>query len=192
MIFYTGRVTFYKRKDGNVAQVVPLWKKMLRLFLLLLVASAFTIHPIHLGLTEILYSPKTRSIQVMHKFFIDDLEAHIEQELKAQGKEVHLRMNTEKENPQTEAYLSAYFNAHFQVKANGKTLHGAFIGKEYEAGAVWIYVDYPTARPKQLYIVGNALIGYHEDQTNIINIEVNEKKGSLRFYKGHDREQINF
>jgi len=166
---------------------------MLRLALLLLATTAFNAHPIHLGLTEVQYNAREKSLQVVHKFFVDDLEADIQREQKERGNAISLRLDTDKESAQANNYLADYLNTHFQFKVNGKQIRGNFIGKEYEGGAVWLYLEYPnTPRPKQLYVVGNALMAYHEDQNNIINLDINGKKGSLRFYKGHDREQISY
>ncbi len=149
-------------------------------------------HPIHLGLSDVLYAEKEKSLQVIHKLFVDDLEAHIEQIAKENGSPVRLFLNTEKENPQSDQFIRQYLDAHFQVVVNGKLLKSNYLGKEYENGAVWVYVEYPNlSRPKQLRIRGDALIGLHEDQNNIVNIEIGEKKGSFRFFKGHVQEQIN-
>lgn len=163
-------------------------------FLFISCIAAFTAtHPIHLGITEVQYAEKEKSLQVVHKLFVDDLESHIEKQEQAAGKTVRLFLNTEKEHPEANRYIQEYLNQHFQIKVNGKMLQGKFLGKEYENGASWLYVEYPNVpRPKQLYISGNALIGLHEDQNNIINLDINGKKGSLRFYKGYDRDQINF
>jgi hypothetical protein len=167
-------------------------KEMYHLILAGYFALIATAHPIHLGLSDVLYAEKEKSLQVIHKLFVDDLEAHIEQIAKESGSPVRLFLNTEKENPQSDQYIQQYLDTHFQVLANGKLLKSHYLGKEYENGAVWVYVEYPNlSRPKQLRIRGDALIGLHEDQNNIVNIEIGEKKGSFRFFKGHIQEQIN-
>lgn len=164
------------------------------IFLALILAALpvkAAMHPIHLAITEMAYSEKDKSLQVIHKLFIDDLELHIEQEQKMRGKELRLQLNTPREHADSDALLAAYLQAHFQLKVNGKSTAGSYLGKEYDNGAVWIYVEYlNVARPKQLEVHDDLLIDLYDDQNNLINLEIGEKKGSLRFRKGYVRDVV--
>ncbi len=150
-------------------------------------------HPIHLTLTDMAYSEKEKSLQVIHKIFVDDLELQMEQMEKERGREIRLQLNTPKEHPDAGKYLQAYVNALFQVKVNGKALSGNLIGKEYEGGAAWIYVEFTQVpRPKQIEIRDEFLMSLYDDQNNLINLEVGDKKGSLRFRKGYVSDRVEF
>lgn len=158
-----------------------------------LLAFSTITHPIHLAVTEIAYSEKEKSLQVIHKIFVDDLELHIEQKAKSAGKEIRLHLNTPKEHPMTDALLQDYLSEHFQVKVNGKNGSSVFVGKEYENGAVWIYSEFPNLpRPKQLDIQDNLLIDLYDDQNNLVNMDISGKTGSLRFRKGYIRDTVSF
>ena len=158
-----------------------------------LLAFSTITHPIHLAVTEIAYSEKEKSLQVMHKIFVDDLELHIEQKIKSAGQEIRLHLNTPKEHPMADSILQDYLSEHFQMKINGKSAKSVFIGKEYENGAVWIYAEYPNLpKPKQLDIRDNLLLDLYDDQNNLVNLEVSGKKGSLRFRKGYTQDLISF
>jgi hypothetical protein len=65
------------------------------------------------------------------------------------------------------------------------------LGKEYENDAVWIYVEVLNVpKPKQIYLKDVFLFDLHNDQSNLVNFECNEKKGSIRFHHGHQEETI--
>ena len=132
---------------------VFLQKNAMAFLVVALLAFSTIAHPIHLAVTEIAYSEKEKSLQVIHKIFVDDLELHIEQKAKSSGQEIRLHLNTPKEHPMTDALLQTYLSEHFQVKVNGKNGNSIFIGKEYENGAVWIYSEFPNLpKPRQLDI----------------------------------------
>ena len=163
------------------------------LIVVALLAFSTAAHPIHLAVTEIAYSEKEKSLQVIHKIFVDDLELHIEQKAKSSGQEIRLHLNTPKEHPMTDALVQAYLSEHFQVRVNGKNGNSIFVGKEYENGAVWIYSEFPNLpKPRQLDIQANLLIDLYDDQNNLVNLEISGKTGSLRFRKGYTRDVVAF
>lgn len=163
------------------------------LIVVALLAFSTITHPIHLAVTEIAYSEKEKSLQVIHKIFVDDLELHIEQNAKAAGQEIRLHLNTPKEHPLADTLLQAYLAEHFQVKVNGKSGNSVLVGKEYENGAVWIYSEFPNLpKPRQIDIQDNLLIDLHDDQNNLVNLEIAGKKGSMRFRKGYIRDVFTF
>ena len=172
---------------------VFLQKNAMAFLVVALLAFSTIAHPIHLAVTEIAYSEKEKSLQVIHKIFVDDLELHIEEKAKSSGQEIRLHLNTPKEHPMTDALLQAYLSEHFQVKVNGKIGNSVFIGKEYENGAVWIYSEFPNLpKPRQLDIQDNLLIDLYDDQNNLVNLEIFGKTGSLRFRKGYIRDVVTF
>jgi hypothetical protein len=142
-------------------------------------------HPIHLTLSEVVYDEKSKSIQMTHKIFVDDLEQHIEEELKARGKELNLRLGTPQEHPEADRYLAEYLAAHFKLQINGKTYPAHFLGKEYEDVAAWLYVEMPNvSKPKTVNLSDSFLMDLYEDQNNLVNFTFPQKKGSMRFMRG--------
>ncbi len=154
-------------------------------------AGAF--HPIHIAVSEIYYAKESKSLQVMHKIFIDDLEDHIKQIEARKGKEINLFLATKKEITDADAYLERYVRDHFTIKADGKTLNGAYLGKEYETDAVWIYIEIENVpQPKQLEITDNFLMDFYSDQTNFIHFNIGGQKKSLRFHTGERKQEVIF
>lgn len=146
-------------------------------------------HPIHVTMSEVVYDEKNKSLQMTHKIYIDDLEKHLEMDLKARGQEVQLRLNTSKEHPQADQFLSQYVATHFRLLINGKQVKAQFLGKEYEDFAAWIYVEGQNVpKPKSLDLTDSFLIGLYDDQSNLVNFELPGKTGSMRFVRGKVRE----
>jgi hypothetical protein len=150
-------------------------------------------HPIHVTMSEVVYDEKNKSLQMTHKIFIDDLETHLEMDLKAKGQDVQLRLNTPREHPQVDLYLSQYVATHFRLLINGKQVKAQFLGKEYEDFAAWIYVEGQNVpKPKSLDLTDSFLIDLYEDQSNLVNFELPGKTGSMRFARGKVREAVNW
>jgi hypothetical protein len=148
-------------------------------------------HPIHVTLTEVVYVEKSKTLQMTHKIFFDDLERHIEEEWKRKGQEISLKLNTPQEHPQADMYLSQYVAEHFRLLINGKLVQAKFLGKEYEDFAAWIYVEgLNVPKPKSLDLTDSFLVDLYDDQNNIVNFELPNKKGSMRFVRGKTREAL--
>lgn len=160
-------------------------------FLMILWVGVWFPHPIHLTLSEVKYAAKNHSFEVVHKFFVDDLEKQVEELLQTRGKKVDLHLNTPKELADVDVFLQQYVNEFFILKINGKTYSGKLLGKEYENDAVWIYVEVLNVpKPKQIYLKDVFLFDLHNDQSNLVNFECGEKKGSIRFHHAHQEETI--
>ncbi len=147
-------------------------------------------HPIHIAISEVVYNEKSKALQITHKIFIDDLEKQIEQ---SQEKELKLRLNTDKEHENTDAYLNDYLQKHFRIKINGKAYKGVFLGKEYETDAVWLYVEIENIKSlKDITIENTILTDLYEDQNNFVHFNINKQKKSLRFQRGNILQSISF
>ncbi len=159
-----------------------------------LFCSSTVAHPIHIAISEIEYAEQQRSLQIMHKIFIDDLEDHIQQIEKAAGRsDLLLRLYTPKEHPDADRYISQYVQRYFQIKIDGKDVRANFVGKEYETDAVWIYFEVENiARPKKLELTNRILFDLYDDQANFVYIKIASKKQSLRFRRSEYLQTANF
>lgn len=161
---------------------------------LLVICSSFVnFHPMHIAMSEVNYAAKDKSLQVMHKIFFDDLETHIERLEKEAGREVNLKLNSDKEDPKADEYIRKYVENHFKLVADGKTYTGNYLGKEYETDAVWIYIEIPKIKvPKQVKVSDSFLMDLYNDQSNFVYLNIDNQKKSLRFQKGNEEQQVSF
>ncbi|MFN7119770.1 MAG: DUF6702 family protein [Saprospiraceae bacterium] len=167
--------------------------RLMVVLVLALCGSFVPFHPIHIAISEVSYSEKDKALQVMHKIFYDDLENHIEQLEKAAGREVNLRLGSDKEHAQADEYIRKYVENHFKLTADGKTYAGTYLGKEFETDAVWIYIEVEKVKvPKKLDVSDTILMDLHSDQSNFVHFNIASQKKSLRFQKGSERQQVSF
>jgi hypothetical protein len=138
-------------------------------------ASSLT-HAFHTSITEMRYNPKEKSFEVSLRVFTDDLEKTLS--TNNQNKKFVIE-NTDKNDP----FIEQYVRKHFVVTTpkNQKLIY-QFVGKEKEGDATWIYLEMPVNEPiKGSKIQNDVLIDMFDDQTNIVNIFVNNDKKSYLF-----------
>ncbi len=132
-------------------------------------------HDFHTSLTEMRYNAKSKTFEISLRVFTDDLQKVLSET--NQNKKIVLE-NNDKNDPFVEAYIRKHF-----VVTNPKNqkLIINYIGKEKEGEATWIYLEMPINESiNGSKIQNNVLIDMFEDQTNIVNIFIqNQKKSYL-------------
>lgn len=141
----------------------------------LLVVFSFK-HPFYLGLTELTYDAKQRSMQCAVKLFTNDLEAALKKINKRSVDLINIKDTTDTEN-----ILQTYLQKRLVLKINGKLKTFVFIGFEREEEAIWMYLEYGNCDlPKKVEIQNTLLFDYIDTQTNIVHLEVMGIKKSLK------------
>lgn len=138
--------------------------------------SSLFFHPAHVGLVQIDYAEEVKSLQVVHKYFVDDIEEAIYTEYGVQ-----LYLGTDKEHPEKDVYLKKYFDAHFQVILNGSKLKEYdWVGFEADVNAIWVYQEFfKVKKIKAIAFENSILFDQFEDQQNLIKFSFNGQKKSL-------------
>lgn len=133
-------------------------------------------HPFYLGVTELKYDTKTKSMQCAVKLFTNDLEDALK---KINGKSVDL-INV-KDTASTTKILNSYLASHLALKINDKPITFKFIGFEREEEAIWMYLEHEKCEvPRKIEVRNTLLYDYLSGQTNIVHTEVGEFKKSLK------------
>ncbi|AUC15170.1 hypothetical protein BTO06_08470 [Tenacibaculum sp. SZ-18] len=162
-------------------------KKILILFVGLSFLS-FKDHKYYLALTEIEYSSKSNSVQMIMNVFMDDIEKAIEKE---QG--VNLKLTTNKEIANADGYLFNYLQENFILKINDSKVDFNFVGKEYEGNIVYFYLEVENVtKINSLHIENNVLIAHFPDQQNLIKVKINNTKKSLFLTKENNKGLLNY
>jgi hypothetical protein len=133
-------------------------------------------HPFYLSVTDLKYSVKEKALQGSVRVFVNDLETSLK---KSYGKTIDLIHV--KDSSLTKSILSSYLKNHFKLKVNGveKTLQ--LLGFETEEEAIWLYVAFKKCvLPKKVEIENKILFELLNEQTNIVHIEINKVKNSLK------------
>ena len=153
-------------------------KKLLLLFSIFIstLFLAKEIHPYHVGSVEFKYNSKSKTFEIIGKFFLDDLENGLKEKY---GKAVHF--NDEKFKQEINELLKKYCTDYLKLKTDGKFLKINYLGFEEESESVNIFLESEVvSQPKKVEVAVSFLYNLFDDQMNIIHIIVGGKRQSDR------------
>jgi hypothetical protein len=163
-----------------------------KLFLILVIPllSFVTIHKFYVSVTEVKYSEKDKSLQILLRIFIDDIEKTLEERYA-----VNTELATPKENKEVNKYLERYINDKLTIKINGVKSKLSFLGKEYDVDIMKCYVeienvDYESLQ--QIEVSNEILFEQFEEQQNIIHFRLPDRVKSFLLVKGNYKGLLNF
>ena len=140
-----------------------------------MLCNLLAVHPVHLSLTSIDFNSETKALEITHRFFVDDFEKRLEQDLSER-----LYLGTEEEYSEADKVIQEYLKQNFTILVNGKELSRNYIGKEVDAEAIWIYVEIPQLKKlKDLELTHLSLLDFFEDQRNFINVNYEGEKKAI-------------
>jgi hypothetical protein len=133
-------------------------------------------HAFHTSIAEMRYNAKEKAFEISLRVFTDDLEKTLS--LNNQNKKFVIE-NADK----NDLFIDQYVHKHFVVTTPiNQKLNYQYVGKEKEGDATWIYLEMPINEPiKGSKIQNDVLIDMFDDQTNIINIFMNNEKKTYLF-----------
>lgn len=147
------------------------------LALTLIVPSA-NAHDYHASITDARYNPRTQSLEVAVKVFMDDLEEALSRRSK--------RKVAYNQTAQVQQVVQEYINAtlSFELEKD-KPLRYTFVGAEQDVDVVWIYLEVPIKSEPltHLYVRNVVLQELFSDQMNIVNLDYRGKVSSTLFQK---------
>jgi hypothetical protein len=147
------------------------------------------LHPVHISVTEINYSEKDKALQITSRLFIDDLELSI----RAKRKEPELDIMEPKNGMTTKQLVIDYLTAHFKVTLDGKVCKLNFLGVEKEDLSLICYIEIANVKKiKTLEVFNDAIIGTHEDQSNLVHVTFKSPVKSARLVYNKPSEKFTF
>ncbi|MFD2564543.1 DUF6702 family protein [Aquimarina rubra] len=164
-------------------------KSLLILPILLVVLSSFsTLHKFYVSVTQIEYNEEQKSLQIISRIFIDDIE-----EVLRQRYDETIELISEKEEAKVDQYLSKYLSQKLSITVNGQQVAFNFIGKEYDNDLVLCYLEVENVPSLETITVTNqALMDFFEEQQNIIHVKKGKKRKSLILQKERDKGMLKF
>lgn len=160
------------------------------LFLLLLfsLSSFKTDHKFYVSVTEIEYNNKTKSLQIISRVFIDDLEKLLQKRYDAS-----LVLTGKNDNEKVDNYLKKYLDQKIEIRVDGKPYKLNYIGKEYKNDLLLIYIEIPDVPEfKEIRIKNAVLTDMFSEQKNLVHVEYKGETKSLILANGRDEDQIIF
>ena len=164
-------------------------KKSIFFFLLLLPLFAFnSVHKFYVSVTEMEYNEKSKSLQVISRVFIDDMENL----LKTRYNE-ELYLTKDEEHPAAEEFLQKYLSAKLKVTVNGKEKGFSYVGKQYDNDQLILYIEIEEVAPLELVEVQNeVLTDLFPDQKNVVHVTYKGKTKSLLLSRHQESGRLNF
>ncbi len=147
------------------------------------------VHPFYVSVTEIAHSPKTKSLQVSHRIFIDDMELGLRESYNIDLKD----LTQPGADIDVDGLLKDYLRQHFQIIADGKNLKPQYLGHEFEDDVIWCYVAYKGVNQiKNIRVSNQILLDTHDSQTNLVHITHGDKTKSLKLDNRKKEGEIRF
>lgn len=132
-----------------------------------------------MSITSLEYNSQTDGLEVVVKFFTDDLEDALEN-----SNSHSLFLATEKEAAETDSLLAAYLNNNLQFSQKNKPLTASFLGKEASKDYTYAYLEIENFKEEQITQVKNTLlISIFVDQVNQVNYKNGERSKSFSMHK---------
>lgn len=145
-------------------------------FAICLVFSFNLKHPYYLGVSELKYNAKQKTINVSIRLFTNDLEAALKRTT-AQ----HIDLINPPDKAHADTLLFHYINKRLNVMINTRQCKLNYIGYEKEEESIWAYLEIaqPT-EPKKITVENALLFDFLPQQINIVHIDVNAIKKSTK------------
>lgn len=163
-------------------------KRFLLLFLIIPLLSFQGMHKFYVSVTDIEYNPETKSLQLISRIFIDDMENLLKTRY---SKELYLTKN--EEHPEADAYLKKYLSQKLKVEVNGKTHSLKYLGKKYENDILKLFIEIENVGiPEQVLVQNEILTDLFSDQKNVVHVEVDGVTKSLLLSRSNESGLLNF
>lgn len=146
------------------------------------------LHKYYISVSNATYSKSAKSVQMITRFFIDDLEDVL---------------NARIQNPVTLGdaatiqdvypYLKSYLAKKLEVKINGKISIPSFIGAEYEGDQMVLYIELPSEKlPSEISMKFSAFLELFEEQKNLVHMKMDGKRRTLLMDKNKSTDTVKF
>ncbi len=145
------------------------------LITLVSLSSFMSIHKYYVSVTDIEYASEAKSLQVISRLFVDDIEKVLQERYDDSIKIEHELVDT---------YIEKYFSKKLLIQVNNELKQFRFIGKEIEGDMVHFYFEIENISNIETISVTNKLLfDVFDNQQNITHLKINDKKKSFLFIK---------
>ena len=145
------------------------------------------LHPMHVSVTEVEYSEKNKSLQIISRIFIDDLEISI----RSQKNQESLDLLEPKNGMTTDQLVSAYLRDHFKIKVDGKPAKINYLAHEIEDLAIICYMEIENIKKlKSIEVTDTVIQETHDDQSNLVHITYRGPVKSFRLTREKPTEVL--
>lgn len=163
-------------------------KKILVILAMLPLFLSASLHKFYVSVTEIEYVKEKKTVQIISRIFVDDLEKALRQRY-----DENLTLATSKESKDVAVYLERYLKSKIEIKINGKAVNFKFIGKEYDNDIVFCYLEIVDIQEIKSFEISNqVLFDTYSEQQNMVKLKINDQNKSIMLMSQNDKGLLNF
>lgn len=149
----------------------------------------FVFHPIHVSVTEIEFDRKERSLEVMMRVFIDDLELTLRNSTGNEQLDV-LKLS---ERNSLDELVESYLKQHFTISLDERRKSMNYLGHEREGEAFIFFIEVTDVKDwRSITIRNDILMATYDDQSNIVHVFVDDQVKSLRLTMNTPVDKLTF
>ena len=163
-------------------------KTIIFCLLIFIFFSGFVAHKFYVSTTKVEYVKERKSIQIISKIFVEDLEQVLQERYSSR-----VQLDPKKETDLDQSYLLNYISQKLKFKINEKEAQLIYIGKEYDIDILNIYFEIEDVDSlESIRIENKILIDLFPEQQNIIHFSNEKNKRNLILDKNHPTGLLNF
>ena len=145
-------------------------------------------HKYYVSVTEIEYVKEQKSLQIVSRIFIDDIENVLRERY-----DESITLAGEKEKSTVNYYVEKYLKEKIKIRVDDEMKELNFIGKEYEDDIVFCYLEISGIEEINTIEISNeVLFDMFSDQQNIIRAKIKSKNKSFILIKENRKGLLNF
>ncbi|MEO9952831.1 DUF6702 family protein [Nonlabens sp.] len=146
------------------------------------------LHKYYISVSNVTYSESAKSLQMITRFFIDDLEDVLNSRI-----ETPVELGDDATIQDLYPLIKSYLDKKLEVKINGEVSKINFLGAEYEGDQIALYIEIPTLKePKAVAMKFNAFLELFEEQKNLVHLKINGERRTLLMDKNKDTDSVKF
>jgi hypothetical protein len=145
-------------------------------------------HKYYVSVSNVKYSKKAKSVQMVTRFFIDDLQVV----LNARNT-VAVELGAVKEIENHYPAIQRYLDAKLSIKIHNQKIAPDFLGAEYEGDQIVLYIEFKTEQvPTELEMTFNAFFEMFEDQKNLVHFKIKGERKTLILDRSTPSDNVKF
>ncbi len=149
---------------------------------------ALLLHPMHVSVTDVEFDEKEKSLEIMSRIFIEDLETTMRERLNIPELDI---MNPKGQS--LDDMMRAYFTEKFSVRLDKKQQTINYLGHEKDGDLFVFYIEVTNVKKwREIEISNTALMETFADQSNMVHVKVREESKSMRLTESNPTDKFSF
>ncbi|WP_124979486.1 DUF6702 family protein [Nonlabens xiamenensis] len=145
-------------------------------------------HKYYISVSNVKYNASAKSLQMVSRFFIDDMEDVLNARLSQP-----VVLGDPEGLEELKPILGGYISKKLSVQLDGKTADVRFLGAEYESDQILLYIEIPAQQaPQQVSMGFTALLELFSEQRNLIHLKIRGKRKTLLIHQSQNSDSVKF